>query len=90
MIFEALMDAGLWILDAFMDVLDVLPAMPDSVISALSQFLSLLFDNACLVSFFFPVSFAVPILIIVFTLSNWKRIYHFLMWIWRKIPISSE
>lgn len=90
MIIEALMTAGLWIVNAILDVLDVLPNMPESVISALDQFLALVFDNAGLVDFFFPISFALPILSTVFVLSNWKRLYHFILWLWHKIPISSD
>lgn len=90
MILEGLMTAGLWILNSFLDVLDILPTFPVAVISALSDFLDLIFDNACLVPFFFPVPFALVILAIVFPMANWKRIYHFIMWIWWKIPWSSS
>lgn len=84
------MDVGLVIVNALLAVLDILPAMPDIVLSAVDDFMDLVIDNAYLTSFFFPVSFALPILTIVAFMANWKRIYFFLMWVWRKIPISSD
>lgn len=90
MVFEALMNAGLWILNAILDVLDVLPNFPDSVVSALNDFFDLLFANLSLLWFFFPVSFGLHILGIVFLMANWKRIYHFILWVWHKVPISSD
>lgn len=90
MIVEGLMTAGLWILDAILDVLDVLPSFPEGPATAIASYLDLVFDNVTILPFFFPVSFAAPILAIVFLMANWKRIYHFILWVWHKVPISSD
>lgn len=90
MIIEALMDVGVFIVRAILEVLDVLPRMPNSIVVAVDDFVLLILRNARLVDFFFPISFGVSILTIVVVLANWKRVYHFILWIWHKVPISSE
>lgn len=90
MIVEALMNAGLWILNALLNVLDVLPSFPDSAILAIADYLDLVMDNTAILPFFFPVDFALPIVGIVFLMANWKRVYHFVLWVWHKVPLSSD
>lgn len=86
MIVEALINFGLKIVDAFLTLLDVLPNMPESVVTAIGNYLDLVFDNMDILPFFFPVSFAMPILAIVIVMANWKRIYHFVKWVYDFIP----
>lgn len=90
MIVQALMTAGKWILSAILNVLDILPNFPDGVITALNDFFDLVFSNLAILPFFFPVSFGLSILSIVFVMANWKRIYHFILWVWHKVPLSSD
>lgn len=90
MITQSLMTAGKWILSAILNVLDILPNFPEGVITALDDYLDLVFSNLSILPFFFPVSFGLSILSIVFVMSNWKRIYHFILWVWHKVPLSSD
>lgn len=86
MIIEALLNFGLNIIDALLDLLDVLPNMPESVVTAIGNYLDLVFDNMDILPFFFPVSFALPLLGIVIVLANWKRLYHFIKWAYDLLP----
>lgn len=90
MIVEGLMQAGVWILNAILNALDILPTMPADVVTAINAYLQLVFDNVVILPFFFPVSFAAGMLPVVLILANWKRLYHFIMWVWHKVPISSD
>lgn len=90
MIVEGLMTAGRWILNAFLNVLDLLPNFPDEALIAMDDFLNLVFSHLGLLWFFFPVRFALSILGVVFVMANWKRLYHIILWVWHKVPLSSD
>ena len=55
MLVEALGNLGVQILNAVLNILDVLPDMPQTVVSALSNFFDLVFDNCSLIGFFVPL-----------------------------------
>lgn len=91
MIIEGLMNMGLWVFEALLDILDVLPNLPGTVISSVDSFFNLVLSNLDLLYFVFPcVDYALSLLGIVFILSNWRRLYHMIMWVWHKVPISSD
>ena len=80
MLVEALGNLGVQILNAVLNILDVLPDMPQTVVSALSNFFDLVFDNCSLIGFFVPL----PLVVLV---VNFEHIYAGVMWILRKIPV---
>lgn len=87
MILEKMMDVGVWILTAVMDLLDVLPDFPSELVAALNSFFDLIFDNMSLLGFFLPlttVKILIPLMLVVI---NFEHIYAFIMWVIRKIPV---
>ena len=77
------------ILNAILTVLDVLPDFPASFVEIVDEFFALIFDNLFLLSFFVrldTIKIAIPILIVVL---NFERVYRFIMWILRKIPVAN-
>ena len=63
-----------------------LPDFPEEFTSIVNDFLDLIFDNVSLLGFFIrptTLQILIPALIVVL---NFDKIYHFVMWIIRKIP----
>ena len=88
MITEALMNAGLFLMDAILNFLDLLPDMPSEVISVLDEFFDLIFTNGwSLACFLIPMDFALILLPLVILVVNFERVYHLIMWVLRKIPM---
>lgn len=88
MLTEKLIDIGFGFLNGILDFLDILPQMPDEVVSVLDQFLDLVFVNgwnaAC---FFIPMDFVLILVPMVLIVANFEHIYHLIMWVLRKIPV---
>ena len=88
MITEALMNAGLFLMNAILNFLDLLPDMPSEVISVLDEFFDLIFTNGwSLACFLIPMDFALILLPLVILVVNFERVYHLIMWVLRKIPM---
>ena len=63
-----------------------LPAFPEEFTSIVNDFLDLIFDNVSLLGFFIrptTLQILIPALVVV---TNFDKIYNFVMWILRKIP----
>lgn len=63
-----------------------LPAFPEEFTDLIGDFLDLIFDNVSLLGFFIrptTLQILIPALIVVL---NFDKVYHFVMWIIRKIP----
>lgn len=64
-----------------------LPGFPEDLLNSLYSFLDLIFDNLTLLGFFIrptTLTIVIPLLII---LINFDKIYKFIMWILKKIPM---
>lgn len=87
MVTEALCNVGFWLLNGILDMLDVLPDIPGSVVVVLDEFFDLIFVNgwrcAC---WAFPMRFALTLLPLVILAVNFEEVYHVIMWVLRKIP----
>lgn len=88
MLTERLIDIGLSFLNTILDFLDVLPAMPDSVVGVLNTFFDNIFsygwNGAC---FFLPMDYVLILIPLVLLVSNFEHVYHLIMWVLRKIPL---
>ena len=87
MLVEALGNLGVQVLNAVLNILDVLPDMPQAVVSALGNFFDLVFDNCSLIGFFVPLPLVKILLPLVVLVVNFEHIYAGVMWILRKIPV---
>lgn len=86
MILEAILSLILIILQNVFSWLN-LPNFPDEVFNAIYSFVDFLCTNVSFLGFFIrpnTIAIALPILII---LLNFERLYHFVMWILKKIPV---
>ena len=87
MLIETLINWGLQLLNAILNVLDILPDMPASVVSALDSFFDLIFDNLSLLNFFLPVTYVASFVLVAVLVENFEHIYSAVMWVLRKIPM---
>ncbi len=90
MILEWLVAAFLGIIKTLFSIIPDLPSLPDFVSTSIEGLFNLVFDNVQLLGFFISIDMIkvlVPCLILV---ENFDHIYHFIIWILKKIPISIE
>lgn len=78
------------IVNVIFGIFPAIPQVPTSFSNAVSQFFDLVFSNSGLVAFFLPMQLVKIALPIVLVLINFKYIYHIIMWIIRKIPLSLD
>lgn len=89
MITETLMNAGLFLLDTLLNFLDLLPDMPQELVTVLDEFFELIFSNGWAIAcFVVPMDYALVLLPLVILVVNFERVYHLIMWVLRKIPIA--
>lgn len=89
MITEALMNVGMFLLDTLLNFLDLLPDMPEELVSVLDEFFELIFSNGWSIAcFVVPMDYALVLLPLVILVVNFERVYHLIMWVLRKIPIA--
>lgn len=81
------------ILNVFMTVIKAvfswisLPNFPDSILSGINTFFNFIFDNCSLLGFFIRPTTILTVVPIVIIALNFKNIYHFTLWILKKIPM---
>jgi len=83
---EALFTAVTWLIDAILNVLDVLPDFPAELVTSVEEFFSLIFDNLSILGFFLPLSTVKILIPLVLLVINFEDVYAFVMWLLRKIP----
>ena len=86
MLVEALFTAVTWLIDAILNVLDVLPDFPAELVTSVEEFFSLIFDNLSILGFFLPLSTVKILIPLVLLVINFEDVYAFVMWLLRKIP----
>ena len=87
MITENLLNPIFLFITENLGLMPAIPNLPETLISAIDNFFSLLFENGGLVSFFVPmnvVKLAIPIAIVI---VNFDKIYSLIIWILKKIPV---
>lgn len=88
MIIEGLFNLVYLLLNGILDLLDILPEFPETLVSSIDSFFNLIFGNLSLLGFFVRIEtlhIIIPLFILVY---NFEHIYKFIMWIVRKIPVS--
>ena len=86
MLVEALFTAVTWLVDAILNVLDVLPDFPEDLVNSVEAFFSLIFDNLSVLGFFIPLPTIKILIPLVLLVINFEDVYAFIMWLLRKIP----
>lgn len=90
MILKAIFDLILGLLKLVFGLLPNVPQFPDSILSSLNTVFDTIFNNLDLLGLFVridTIKILVPLLIVAI---NFEHVYHFTMWILKKIPLSIE
>ena len=86
MLVEALFTAVTWLIDAILNLLDVLPDFPEELVTSVEEFFALIFDNLSILGFFVPLTTIKILIPLVILVINFEDVYAFIMWLLRKIP----
>ena len=90
MVIEIIFNLVLALLKLVFGILPDVPSLPDSMVSSLDNVFNTIFGHLELLGLFVridTIKILVPLLIIAI---NFEHIYHFTMWILKKIPLSIE
>lgn len=90
MIIEVIINLVTILLKFIFDLLPDVPDFPQSLLSSIDNVTSVVFNNLSLLGLFVridTIKILVPLVIIV---VNFEHIYHFAMWVIKKLPISTE
>lgn len=90
MILEFIFNLILNLLKAIFSLLPDIPSLPGSFETSLNHVFSVIFNNANLVGLFVridTIKILVPLILIV---VNFEHIYHFALWVLKKIPLSVD
>jgi len=90
MILKAIFDLILGLLKLVFGFLPNIPQFPDSILNSLNTVFDTIFNNLDLLGLFVridTIKILVPLLIIAI---NFEHVYHFTMWILKKIPLSID
>lgn len=88
MIIELLFNLIKFILDFLFNLLPNIPSFSSNLANSLDSYLDLIFSNLSLLGFFVDIALIkvlVPLIIIVI---NFEHIYHFSLWVIKKLPFS--
>lgn len=90
MIIEALVNLVTNLLKVVFNLLPNIPQLPDGLLSSFDNVMNTIFDNLNLLGIFVridTIKILVPLVIIVY---NFEHIYHFAIWLIKKIPLSID
>ena len=90
MILELIMTAILSLLKGVFSLLPNIPQLSQSLTDSINRVFNVIFQNVGLLGLFVRIStikWLVPLVIVVY---NFEHIYHFVMWVIKKIPLSID
>ncbi len=67
-----------------------LPSFDISILDSLTRYINLIFDNLGLLGFFIHIKTIKLLIPLVILAINFERIYHFSIWLVRKLPFSID
>ncbi len=90
MVTTFILDLAKLLVDLIFAVLPSLPQLDVSILTSLNGFVNLIFDHLDLLGFFVRISTIKTLVPLVILAANFDHIYHFSMWIIRKLPINAS
>lgn len=85
MIIELLLTVFMTVIKAVFSWIN-LPDFPPQILNGINTFFDFIFDNCSFLGFFIRPSTIQVVVPIVIIALNFKQIYHFTLWILKKIP----
>lgn len=90
MIFEWLFAGFIGIIKTLLSIVPNLPSLPDFVSTSIEGLFDLVFDNVQLLGFFISIDMIKILVPCIILVENFDHLYHFVIWVIKKIPISME
>lgn len=72
------------------DLLPDVPELPTNIMNSISNVFNTIFDNIDLLGLFVRIDTIKILVPLVIVAANFEHIYHFIMWIVKKIPLSID
>lgn len=90
MLIKLLFDFIKTILEFLFNLLPDVPNFSSNIINSLDSYLDLIFGNLSLLGFFVDISLIKILVPLVIIVLNFEHIYHFAIWIIKKLPIGAD
>lgn len=90
MILELIINIFTGTLKTLLNLLPNIPQLPNSIGNSLSNVFTTIFNNVNLIGLFFRISTIKILVPLVIVVVNFEHIYHFIMWIIKKLPLSID
>lgn len=90
MILELIITGITSILKIVLTILPNIPQLPNSVTGSIDRVMQTIFDNVGLLGIFVRISTIKLLVPLVIVVVNFEHIYHFIMWIIKKLPLSID
>lgn len=90
MILEAIMNLVKVLLNVVFALLPDVPNFDITLLDSLTQYINMIFNNLGLLGFFVRISTIKALVPLVIIAINFEDIYHFIMWVVKKLPLSTE
>lgn len=90
MILEAIMNLVKVLLNVVFALLPNVPNFDITLLDSLTQYINMIFNNLGLLGFFVRISTIKALVPLVIIAINFEDIYHFVMWVVKKLPLSTE
>ena len=90
MIVEAIINLITLLLKTVLGVLPDIPDFPQSLLTSIDNVATTIFGNLNLLGLFVRIDTIKILVPLVIVAVNFEHIYHFAMWLIKKLPISTE
>lgn len=90
MILEAIFNLVKGLLELIFALLPDVPDLDITLLDSLTTFIEYVFNNLGLLGFFIRISTIKALVPLIIIAANFEHIYHFALWILKKLPIATE
>ena len=90
MILELIITAITAVLKLVFGLLPNIPQLPNGLMTSLNNVFNIIFDNVGLLGIFVRINTIKTLVPLVVVVVNFDRIYHFIMWVIKKLPLSID
>lgn len=74
----------------FFNFLPNIPRFDTSILGSLNTYIDMIFNNLGLLGFFIHINTIKVLVPLVIIVVNFDKIYHFIMWLIKKLPLSID
>lgn len=90
MILETILNLIKVFLQFFFGLLPDVPSLELTLLDSLTQYINMIFTNTGLLGFFVRISTIKALVPLIIIVINFEHIYHFALWVIKKLPFSID